>query len=57
MILEIDAQGWVLIIGAIATAATTICAAVVGVIIAWGNSKKLDQAAQRREEIKEEVKK
>ena len=56
MILEIDAQGWVLIIGAVASAATVIGAAVVGVIIAWQNGKKLDVAAERREAIKEELK-
>lgn len=55
--LEIDAQGWVQIIGAISAAATVIGAAVVGVIMAWKANQKLDQAAERREEIKDELKK
>ena len=56
MFLEIDAQGWVSIIGAIAAAATVIGAAVVGVILAWKNNQALQQAATRREEIKDELK-
>ena len=52
MILEIDAQGWVLIIGAVASAATVIGAAVVGVIMALNQlNRKIDEAAERREEI------
>ncbi len=49
--LEITAEGWVAIIGAIGATATVIGAAVVGVIMAWNANKKLDVAAQRREEI------
>jgi hypothetical protein len=56
MILEIDAAGWVQIIGAIAAAATVISAAIVGVIMAWKANQKLDAAATRREEIKDELK-
>lgn len=51
MFLEITAEGWVAIIGAIGATTTVIGAAVVGIIMAWQNGKKLDAAAQRREEI------
>lgn len=58
MIIEIDAAGWVAIIGAIGTASTVIAGAAVLVIVALGNTnKKIDAAAQRREEIAEEIKK
>lgn len=56
MLLEITAEGWVAIIGAVAAAITVLAAAITSVIIAWGNSKKLDVAASRREEIKDELK-
>ncbi len=51
MILEIDAQGWVAIIGAVSAAVVAGCAAIAGVFIAISNSKKLDAAATRREQI------
>lgn len=54
--LEIDAQGWVLIIGAIGTCATVVAAAAVTVIVALKTNQKLDTAAARREEIKDELK-
>ena len=52
MILEITAEGWVIIIGSIAAAATTIGAAVVGVIMALAQlNRKVGAAAERREQI------
>ncbi len=52
MLLEIDANGWVAIIGALGTAATVIAGAAVLVIAALGNmNKKMDAAATRREQI------
>lgn len=56
MFLEIDAQGWVAIIVALGGFATILGAAIVGVIIAWKNGQKLDTAAARREDIKDEIK-
>ncbi len=54
MILEIEAEGWVLIIGAIGSMATVVGAALVGVIMALKSTNaKLDEAAVRREEIAE----
>ena len=50
--LEITAEGWVAIIGAIGILATTVAGAAVMVIVALGQlNKKVDAAAQRREEI------
>ena len=52
MVLEITAEGWVAIIGAIAAASTVIGAAMVGIIMALGNlNRKVDDAAIRREQL------
>ena len=56
MILEIDAQGWVAIIGALGAFVTILGVAATGVIIAIRTGQKVDAAAQRREEIKDELK-
>jgi hypothetical protein len=50
--LEIDATGWVAIIGAIGTLITGAGVTAVGVIMAL---RKLDAAAERREQIKNEL--
>lgn len=51
-----SAQDIVLIIGAV-VAAVPICAAgIVSIIMAFKANKKLDEAATRREEIKDELK-
>ena len=51
MMLEIDADGWVQIIGALGVFVTVAGTALVGVIMAFRANQKLDAAAQRREEI------
>ncbi len=52
MFLEITAEGWVAIIGAIGILATTVAGAAVMVIVALGQlNKKVDAAAERREQI------
>ena len=56
MILEIDAQGWVAIIGALGAFVTILGVAATGVIIAIRTGQKVDAAAARREEIKDELK-
>lgn len=58
MILEIDAQGWVLILTAAGGFVTILGTAIAGVLIALktgqkvsATADKVDQAATRREEI------
>ncbi len=51
MILEIDADGWVKIIGAVGVLVGLTSTAIIGVIMAWKVNNKLNVAAQRREEI------
>lgn len=46
-----NAEGWVTIIVALGGFVTILGTAIVGVIIAWRTGQKIDQAAQRREEI------
>jgi hypothetical protein len=52
MLLAIDAVGWVQIIGAIAAASTVIASSIVLVL---NTNKKLDGAAERREQIAEAI--
>lgn len=51
-----SAQDIATIIGAIVVAAPVVAAAIVSVVMAFKANAKLDAAAQRREEIKDELK-
>mgnify|MGYP001563213585 CR=1 FL=1 len=49
--LEITAEGWVAIIGALGAFVTILGATVVGIVVAMNANKKVDAAAVRREEL------